>query len=353
MAIVPRVFFGVVFIVAGCGDDGATPPDSAPPEWRAAPAMPAPLANNSVASIELEGGCMLYTALGIDDTLTAAGITTRAYRWREGDDTWSQLPDVPGDTGRVAASSVSLRGKIYVLGGYSVGPGTTETSFDAVDVFDVSNGQWSQAAPMPIPVDDQVAVAWRDRWIVSVSGWSNSGNVAAVQVYDADTDEWAAATDFPGTPAFGHSGALVGDEIVIIDGVGSGITGFNLVNQSWVGTLDPANPTVIAWDDLGAHPGPARYRAAGGDVTETTAWFHGGTDDPYNYDGLSYDTNQPSAPLATTLEYDSQTRGFSVRAESKPTATMDHRGLPRCADRVYTVGGMVAGPTVTADVWVY
>ena len=296
---------------------------------------------------------MLYTALGIDDTLTAAGITTRAYRWREGDEAWSQLPDVPGSVGRVAAAAVSLRGKIYVLGGYSVGPGTTETSFDAVDVFDVSNGQWSSAAPMPIPIDDQVAVAWRDRWIVSVSGWSNASPVAAVQIYDADTDQWAAATDFPGMPVFGHSGALVGDSLIVIDGVGSGFAGFGLVNQSWVGTLDAADPTTIVWQDLGAHPGPARYRAAGGDVSATTAWFHGGTDDPYNYDGLGYDTGQPSAPLATTLEYDAATREFSVRAETKPTATMDHRGLPRCADRVYIVGGMVTGPAVTSEVWVY
>jgi N-acetylneuraminic acid mutarotase len=351
------VILAIALGLPACGGDSssevpdASLADAAPPAWSPAPPLPAALSNNTVAAVDDGDACTLYTAMGIGGALTGADIVASTAAWSEGDAAWRTLPDLPSSAGRVAGSSVALRGKLYVLGGYSVGPGTTETSFAAVDVFDPASGQWSSAPDLPIAIDDAVAVTWRDRWIVVVSGWSTNNNVDAVQIYDAETNSWAMGTAFPGTAAFGHAGAIVGDSLLVIDGVGTA-GGFTLVNQAWLATLDPANPTTISWTDLGMHPGPLRYRAAGGDTASGMMWFHGGTADAYNFNGLSYDTGLAAPPEATTLTFDPVSRTFATLGVPKPTATMDHRSLARCGRRIYSVGGMVAGPAATSDTWV-
>ncbi len=342
----------------GGGDDGGGAGDGAPPvdgagasAWGAAPALPEPVTNNAVAALDDGDGCVLLSALGIDETLTAAGITARARTWRAGDGAWTELPDVPIDPPVIAASAVALRGHFYVLGGYSVAEGGDEASTTAVRVWQPGGDAWQEAAPLLTPIDDAVAVAWRDRWIVVVSGWSDTAPVADVQIYDADADAWVMATDFPGEPVFGHAGALAGDELVVVDGVGSGgIGGFALVAQAWRGRLDPDDPATIAWSELPAHPGPARYRAAAGALDDVIL-VHGGTDDPYNYDGLTYDAGEPAPPIATTIAYDVAAGDWSADAlPAKTPATMDHRALASCGGALYTAGGMVAGPAATATV---
>lgn len=346
-----RVLGLVVLSIAACGGDGSGDELAADPVWTEAVELPEATGNNGVAALELDGGCMLFSTLGIDDSLSSAGVHSRAYRIRPGtDSSWLQLPDVPGPA-RLATSTVGLRGAPYVLGGYSVNTVTgAETSHDTLQFFDLGTGQWTDAAPLPVAIDDAVALAWRDRWIVVVSGWSNTANVDAVQIYDADTDSWEIATPFPGTPAFGHSGAISGDTLVVIDGAASS-DGFPVMNQAWRGELDADNPTVIEWTDLGGHPGERRYRAAGGTAPEGTLLFHGGTDAPYNFDGLSYADGQPSPPQATTLTYDPVSGTFAHLGVDKPTATMDHRALAGCGNQLFSIGGMVAGPAATSDVW--
>ncbi len=180
-----------------------------------------------------------------------------------------------------------------------VGADGGETTDTTVARLDLGTRQWQARAPLPIAIDDAVAVAWRDRWIVVVSGWSNTAPVAAVQLYDSTLDQWSAATPFPGAAVFGHAGALVGDELILVDGVTAGPRGFALTSQAWRGRLDPAAPTAITWDELPAHPAPARYRAAAGALAGQIV-IHAGTDDPYNFDGHSYDTARPSCRRGPT-----------------------------------------------------
>jgi hypothetical protein len=92
-----------------------------------------PVANNAVAALPTPAGCALVTALGIDGSRVAEGIHTRAWMF---DGAWTALPDLAGP-GRIAGSAVALRGRVYVLGGYSVAPGGPETSHASLDVLDV------------------------------------------------------------------------------------------------------------------------------------------------------------------------------------------------------------------------
>jgi hypothetical protein len=237
-----RLAAAFIAFVFGCGGGGDDLDGGDRRLWRRAPPLPQPLSSNAVASIELEGGCLVYSALGIDASLSSDGVVKNTYRWLEGDSQWTKLPDVLGDVGRLAAAAVSLRDGVYVLGGYSIDTDGAKTSFGAVHVFDATVGQWTLAAPMPVRVDDHVAVAWRDRWIIAVGGWSNTGPIDAVQIYDADSDSWSAGTSLPGTPVFGHAAALVGDHLVIVDGASAIAGEFELVNRVWLGALDPDDP---------------------------------------------------------------------------------------------------------------
>ena len=78
--------------------------------------------------------------------------------------------------------------------------------------------RWFRGEDIPVPVDDSVAGVYRDRYIYLVSGWSKTDAVRDVQVYDAQKNVWSKATPIPGTPVFGHAGAVVGDTIVYVDG---------------------------------------------------------------------------------------------------------------------------------------
>ena len=174
---------------SACGDsssaaDAGTPRPDAQVGWAPGVPLPEAISNNALAAVETEGGCMVFSMLGIDSSLESGGVHNRAFRWREGDDSWLAMPEIPGP-GRLAANAVGLRGEPYLLGGYEVADNGSETSYTSLQRFNLSTGRWETLADAPVPIDDAGVVAWRDRYIVVVSGWSNTGNVDDVQIYDA------------------------------------------------------------------------------------------------------------------------------------------------------------------------
>ncbi len=114
--------------------------------------------------------------------------------------------------------------------------------------------------------------------------------------------------------------------------------------SSWRGDIDPDDPLHIEWSRLPPHPGPPLYRAAAGSVGPWVI-FAGGTDNPYNYNGIGYD-GEPSVPRALVFGFNVETgewRRFGRLAE----ATMDHRGLVMAEDALIIVGGMEAAQRVS------
>lgn len=315
----------------------------------AQPALPQPVANNAVAAGRVGGEWWVFSALGIDSSKRFSGITRRAYAWREGAPEWTPLPDVPGRVGRLAATAQVVRNRLYLFGGYTVDSAGAEKSVEVVDVFDPGARRWSTVRPMPVPVDDAVSVVWRDSLIYLVSGWHDTDNVQHVQVYDVVRDTWSMATPIPGPGVFGHTGALAGNTIVYIDGAARRSTGvkYALVPQSWIGTIDERRPLEIRWSPSAApHPGPPLYRAAAAGCGDLVL-FAGGTDNPYNYNGVGYD-GAPSAPRAAVMAYDVR-RGQWRVLPSAPRATMDHRGLIVRGDEAAILGGMIHGQRVTGQ----
>lgn len=318
------------------------------------PPLPTPHSNNAVAKLEVDGSARFYSFMGLTAGKTHADISKRAFEFDLKRNNWRALPDVPVALGRLASTAVGVGGRVYLFGGYTVAADGAEVSTPEVYAFDPRTNAYSRRAPMPVPVDDSVALPYQDRYIYLVSGWHDKDNVRLVQVYDTKEDRWLRATDWPGLGVFGHAGGIAGNRIVIADGVTvvPGITGsarFKLVGDAWAGTIDDKDPGKIAWRKLPPHRGAPLYRmAATGVATGDRVVFAGGSETAYNYNGQGYD-GTPATPSARAFAFDLR-RDRWVELDPKPHPTMDHRGLLEADGTLYTIGGMGSERQVIGEV---
>lgn len=316
--------------------------------------LPEPISNNAVAAVSIDGEDYLFSLLGLREGRTWRDTVAVAYKFSVQAGRWTSLPDVPGGAGRLAGTAVGVGDTVYVFGGYTVAEDGSEKSDPSVYALEPVSGLYVERAPMPVPVDDAVSVVFRDRFVILISGWHDTDNVDLVQVYDAIEDTWHQSTPYPGRPVFGHAGGLAQDRIVICDGVK--VIGhrpekrsFAITDSCYIGTIEDDRIASILWQQLPSHPGAPRYRMAavgssrrGGEIV-----FVGGTNNPYNYDGIGYD-GEPSEPEARVFAYSLAGGGWKSYGRLD-VATMDHRGLIEIGERFFLVGGMRAGQQVTDE----
>jgi N-acetylneuraminic acid mutarotase len=316
--------------------------------------LPVPLSNNAVASVKSRGSLLLYSMMGIGPKKTWDATYNSAYLLDPDSDTgkWAEVRSVPGTVGRLAATAVGAREHVFLLGGYVVDAQGGETTLSDVNVYEPLTDRWFRAEDLPVAVDDAVAGAYRDRYIYVVSGWSKTDAVRDVQVYDAEKNKWSQATPIPGTPVFGHAGAVVGDTIVYIDGAHKNPAGgqpkYVASDECWMGKIDHHDRSKIQWSKLPSHPGTAHYRiAAGGSEKDQKIYFSGGTDNPYNYNGIGYN-GAPAEPSPVTFAFNLRSGKWETINENTPQPTMDHRGLLVIPEGLVMVGGMERGQQVTS-----
>ena len=327
---------------SGCADE--LPGPRIHPTERLAP-LPRPVSNNAVAVLRTGEGEEIYSFLGLGAGKSWRDTRSEAYASSLRDGRWRRIADVPGEEGRLAGIALGMRGRVYVFGGYTVAEDHTEVSVPTVHAYVPTRDRYDLQAPMPVPVDDTVAVAYLDRYIYLVSGWHNSGNVNLVQLYDTERDSWTQATPYPGSPVFGHAGGMVGDTMVICDGVRIVVhendnREYEASGECYRGTVRPDDPARIDWFELPAH-GPAplyRMAATGVGWEGGLVVFAGGSDNPYNYDGVGYD-GRPSAPSPRVFAYSVRDHDWRELGELD-VATMDHRGLLQVGEGFLIVGGM-------------
>jgi len=312
--------------------------------------LPWPVSNNAVAVAQGPDGPTLYSFLGMGAGKTFRDILPLAAACPLKKGHCTALPAPPLPNGRIAGTAATVGGKIYLFGGYSVGEDGTEVSNPEALAFDPKSGQWEAKAPIPVPVDDSVSVTFQDRYVYLISGWHEDRNIANVQVFDTQENKWFDASPFPGTPVFGQAGAISGNKMVIADGVAvlgkkpDGHNLYGLVNEAWEGAIDAADPAHIVWRRLPPHPGKPAYRmAAVGSGNQ--ALFAGGSENPYNYNGLGYD-GAPSKPSARLFAYD-VVAGQWIEFPNKKLASMDHRGMLAAGGKLYILGGMTGAQKVT------
>ncbi len=311
--------------------------------------MPEAISNNAVCEAKVNGVDYMYSFGGIDTTKSFQGINLNAFKYNVSTNSWSTISELPDTLGKIAAAASYVKGKIYIIGGYHVFNGGSEVSSSKVHVFDpVTDLYLPDGQDIPTPIDDQAQAVWRDSLIYVITGWSNTGNVSDVQVYDPTQDNWQSATAVPSTNAyraFGAQAVIVGDVIYYYGGARMGGS-FPAQSILRIGQIDPNNPTSITWQptlDNANHP---LYRMIGLANPDGNITFLGGSGISYNYDGLAYTNNQgvPTANKQVVFNPDLQVFSNNI----SQVYPMDLRGYANVNESTkYICGGMEANQTVT------
>lgn len=318
--------------------------------------LPAPVSNNAVASLKVKGTLILYSFMGMGPEKRWNSTTNAAYAFDSDEGKWLQIRPVPGIVGRIAAVAAGAREQIFLFGGYVVDAQGIETTVPDLNVYEPLTDRWYRGSDIPVPVDDSVVGVYRNRYLYLISGWSRNRAVNNVQIYDAEKDRWLPGTPIAGTPVFGHAGGIVGDTIVYVDGARANPSGvqprYVASDECWMGKIDHHDPTKITWSKVPAHPGNAHYRiAAGASDKDARIYFSGGSEIPFNYNGIGYN-GRPAEPSPVTFAFNVKTGAWETLNEKTPDPTMDHRGLIVSSHQLIILGGMEKGQQVTAQVQV-
>ena len=315
-------------------------------------AQPMPMANHALCAAQVAGSWNVYAFGGITTGLNNADIHRGAFRYAVDADQWSALPDIPDTLGKIASSASVVGNVAVVIGGYHVFNGAPfELSSNKVHRLDLLTDTWlTDGASVPLAIDDQVQVVWRDSLIYVITGWSNTTNVPNVQTYDPSLDQWTASTQVPNTnhyKAFGASGTIIGDTIYYFGGA-STASNFPAQDKLRIGVIDPANPSSITW--LPAITGGlgARYRSACIVANGAPTWV-GGSATSYNYDAVAYNGSGVVEPATLIQQWNGSAM---MNAGTTLPHVMDQRGAGELGDGTFIIaGGIGMAQSVLDSVW--
>ncbi len=310
------------------------------------PSMPEPVTNNAVTLVDTDQGQYLLSFMGLGPGKDYQAVHNKVWALKLGQSSWQSKKPVPSSLtlkGRLASIAVSVGQYAYIFGGYTVDKDHSEISSPDNFRFDVTKNQYMKIAKTPVPVDDSVALVYQDRYIYLISGWHNDGNVNLVQIYDSNTDSWSQGSPFPGHAVFGQAGGIVGNFMLICDGVRvkpreTQRRTFAAETACYSGTIDQKNFTKVDWRVITHPTGKARYRMAATGLTDLhEIVFLGGSGNPYNYNGIGYD-GRPSEPDNKLWRFNMSQGTWLV--QKSDVASMDHRGLILIGDSLLVPGGM-------------
>lgn len=316
--------------------------------------LPEPVSNNAVTIADIKGQPHLFSFAGLSIGKTFKDIHARAFSVNLKTGEGKVLASLPDGLGRLASIAVTVNHRIYVIGGYTVSADHSEVSTPHIYQYLPDKDTYQLITNMPTPVDDTVALVYQNRYIYLVSGWFNSGNVSLVQVFDTVKNRWFNATSFPGAAVFGHAGGIVANQMLIADGVKikavvDGKNQYGSSDENWIGVINNNDPAVIVWTKINKHPFSPLYRMASVGLSSShQIMFAGGSDNPYNYNGIGYD-KQPSQPSEAVFSYDLKQSKWLIHSPL-PRASMDHRGMLVGHNRLYIAGGMGDNQQVLATI---
>lgn len=308
--------------------------------------MPEPVSNNAVVEGWINTTGYAYSFGGIDSTKLWSGIHLRSFRYNTVSDVWDTIPSLPDTLGKIAAGASWVDSIIYIIGGYHVYANSNEVSSAKVHRYDpVNNSYLSDGMDVPVPIDDHVQAVWNDSLIYVITGWSNTGNVPNVQIYDPKNDSWYVGDPVPTSSlymAFGASGTIVGNTIYYHGGARSSIN-FPGQNRLRIGQINPLNPTQITWSDQTTPY--ISYRSACTYGFSTPHWL-GGSEVTYNYNGIAYNgsggvPNKPENLSWNTINLDTViTSGVRLPMDLRGIASIDN-------SLKYIAGGMLDNQLVS------
>lgn len=164
-----------------------------------------PLLSHHVALAEIKGKIYVIGGFTLPDSGPAAWQPIdNVWEYDPATDSWKALAPLP--TRRGSANAVVANGKIYVIGGAGLHPGSTEAAVHPArphralgtnEVYDPATNKWETRSPMPT-ARNHAAAAGVGSKIYVIGGRLGSAfitrasNTDIVEAYDPAADQWGA-----------------------------------------------------------------------------------------------------------------------------------------------------------------
>ena len=165
---------------------------------------PMALPSHHVAFTEYHGKIYAFGGFVYPTSGPAAWVPiNNVWEYDPAADTWKALAPMPSKRGSPVAAVVG--DKIYVIGGVSMLPGSTETalgfntpqaSVGTVEEYDPAENTWRERSPMPTPRNHTTAAAVNGKIYViggrvGAAFISAATDISVVEEYDPATDKWS------------------------------------------------------------------------------------------------------------------------------------------------------------------
>ena len=166
---------------------------------------PMALPSHHVAFTEYHGKIYAFGGFVYPPSGPAAWVPiNNAWEYDPAADTWKALAPMPSKRGSPVATAVG--DKIYVIGGVSLPPGSTDiavspttpqVSVGTVEEYDPETNTWRERSPMPTP-RNHAAIGAVNGKIYVIGGRVGAAfiglasDISVVEEYDPATDKWSA-----------------------------------------------------------------------------------------------------------------------------------------------------------------
>lgn len=247
--------------------------DPATNKW--AKKKPMALPAHHVAFTELDGKFYAFGGFVPPESGPQAWVpVNNAWQYDPTDDSWKALAPMPSKRGSAVAATVN--GKIYVIGGASLHPGSSETalyparphrSVSTVEEYDPKTDTWSERSSMPT-ARNHAAVGVVNNKVYVIGGRLGSAfiftasNTNVVEEYDPATDQWGLVKARMPTERSGGAWAVYKGRIYVAGGEhqdGHLMAAFRAV--------EAYDPSTNRWSELPMMPMP-RHGLAGAVVAD-------------------------------------------------------------------------------------
>lgn len=237
---------GRFYLLGGRGERPVNVYDPETNRWSEGPAPPFQI--HHFQAVAYDGDVYVLNAWS-DDFPRENGLS-HVYVFDTDADEWRREAPIPPGRRRGAGAVVVYDDKIYLVGGNVGGHGPHSTAVGWLDVYDPETGEWTalRDRSMPHPRDHfQAAVVDGKLFAVGgrdsgVEGFIDS-TVAAIDVYDFETESWTTWEDAPiPTERAGCTVTARGNEVIVTGGEGFG--------QTW-GQTEALNVETREWRSLG------------------------------------------------------------------------------------------------------
>ncbi len=213
--------------------------------WSVQDPMPNYKYSGIVGSINENDDFQYYYISGRDETSLP---TSSNFSYNSKFETWEESTEIA--TPVWFSAYETIKDNIYCFNGLLTNINVTSINHKT-QIYDMKNDTWTEGKPSPFRINGSASGTYKDSLIYLIGGNDQNGAYTnRVFIYNINTDKWDNGTSKPGTPSRAIKGSIVGNKIVVSNGLGAN----GRISETYVGTIDVNDPTKISWKRVEDYP---------------------------------------------------------------------------------------------------